>query len=286
MPVQHTEETLIAEAVQAALRGCDAILEVYRGEFDVELKADDSPLTLADRRSHDIITGILGERFPDVPVLSEEGAHAPYETRGGWRSLWVVDPLDGTREFVKRNGEFTVNIALVRGNRPVGGVIAVPVREEVFVAAGGRAARFTRGQIETEEWDLSGSLDGAACLPSSQTERSRGLRVVASRSHLDEETSAFIERLRSHYGSVELVAAGSARKLCLIAEGVADVYPRFAPTMEWDTAAGQALVEAAGGTLVTTTDRKPMRYNRRDLVNSGFVAVAPGRDASTIFGLI
>ena len=276
------------QAVFAARKASEVILEVYAEEFGVDLKEDESPLTMADRRAHQTITALLEERFPGIPVLSEEGKAIPYRARRDWEWLWIVDPLDGTKEFVKRNGEFTVNIALVRNGTVRAGVVALPVSGEVYAAFDNQAWKLADPVPDgvADATPGQGLLAGARALPLARRGNGGCLQVVASRSHLNDETKGFVERLRGEFGCVDLVAAGSARKLCLIAEGTADVYPRFAPTMEWDTAAGQALVEAAGGSLVSVPDFVPLDYNRECLVNPGFLVVAPGRDPAEIQKLI
>jgi len=237
-------------------------MRVYDGDVQVTFKSDDSPLTLADRRSHAVIEDAL--RVTGIPILSEEGAEIPFEERRGWTRLWIVDPLDGTKEFVKRNGEFTVNIALVEDGYPVLGVIYVPVTGTLYFAAQGLGA-----------WKATAPLSSdirrnAARLPLA-VGHDRPLRIVASRSHLSAETGAFIREEEERKGKVELVSMGSSLKICLVAEGSADMYPRFAPTMEWDTAAGQAIAEAAGRTLVEYRTGTRMRYNKEQLRNDWFL---------------
>ena len=282
--------TYLATAVRAALPAADAIMRIYEeGGWDVEEKADKSPLTRADREAHEVIVEVLERETPEVPILSEEGAHLPFETRKGWKRLWVVDPLDGTKEFLSRNGEFTVNIALVEDGTPVVGVVAVPALDTWYVAAaGGGAFRASREELDQAATaaDPLGSLAAHATRAGSSRRRARraaeaAARVVASRSHLNAETEAFIEKLRARHGEVELVQAGSAVKLCRVAEGAADYYPRLAPTMEWDTAAGDAVVREAGGRVLQaaadgTSDGVPLVYNKEDLHNPYFVAVAKG----------
>lgn len=258
--------------VPVAVRAATAIMTVYRGAFTVERKLDDSPLTQADLESQRIIVEGLEKLAPGVPVLAEESAQAPWAERRAWRELWVVDPLDGTREFVKRNDEFAINIALVVKHEPVLGLVAVPAKGSVYVgAAGSGAYRLladgTRSRIQV----------APPAVP---------LRVVGSRSHRSPRLAAYLARLPPH----ELLGVGSAVKFCLLAEGSADLYPRFGPTSEWDTAAGQALLEAAGG-QVTRMDGHRLRYNcRESLINGDFVAftqpgvlpepsVAPGAHA-------
>lgn len=245
-------EAVIALAQAAAAR----ILAVYGTAFDVERKDDDSPLTAADLASHHCIVDGLSRLTPGIPVLSEESAASvPLATRRAWRRLWLVDPLDGTREFVKRNGEFTVNIALVEDGVATFGVIQQPVTGVLWHGAQGRGAHRRQG----------GADNPIAC----RAPATAPLRVAASRSHRDPRTEAFIARI----GAVEPLAQGSSLKFCRMAEGALDVYPRFAPTSEWDTAAGQAIVEAAGGVVVDPRAR-PLRYNLRDtLLNGDFVAL-------------
>lgn len=281
---QADAHTYLATAVRAALPASDAIMRIYEeGNWNVEEKADKSPLTRADREAHDVIVEVLERETPDIPILSEEGAHLPFETRAGWKRLWVVDPLDGTKEFLSRNGEFTVNVALVEDGAPVLGVVAVPALDTWYVAAfGGGAYRASREELD----QAVAAADPIAGLVARGVRLEAGagkdvVRVVASRSHLNAETEAFIEKLRGRHGEVELVQAGSAVKLCRVAEGAADYYPRLAPTMEWDTAAGDAVVREAGGRVLEaaadgTSDGAPLTYNKEDLHNPYFVAVAKG----------
>jgi len=234
------------------------ILDVYEREFKVEHKEDRSPLTEADRVAHEIITTQLEVLTPDIPVLSEESAAVNYDTRAGWKRFWLVDPLDGTKEFINRNGEFTVNIALIEGNRPVLGVVYVPVPALTYFACAGQGAYKQRG-----EWAIQPTrvrrFDGGKPI------------VVASRSHAGKETEVFLKNIGEH----DIVSMGSALKLCLVAEGAADVYPRLGPTMEWDTAAAQCVVEAAGG-RVTDLNRKPLAYNTPSLLNPSFLVSGAG----------
>ena len=231
-----------------------AIMKIYDGGFTVQHKEDDSPLTLADLESQRVILEGLKRITPNVPVLSEESAAAPWAERQTWRELWVVDPLDGTREFVKRNGEFTVNIALVVDHEPVLGVVSAPAQGLVFWGAQGVGA-FTEHR-------------GGKRTPIHTTAPQRPLRVIGSRSHASKETAAYLEKVAEHV----LTGVGSSLKFCLLAEGKADLYPRFGPTSEWDTAAGQAVLQAAGG-RVTRSDGHPMRYNcRESILNGDFIA--------------
>ncbi len=244
-------------AIEAAIEAGERILEIYNdpaADFEVERKADNSPLTKADRAAHLQIVQILEPL--QIPILSEEGRGVPYEERCEWSRLWIVDPLDGTKEFIKRNGEFTVNIALVEGGVPVMGVIYVPVTGELYYGDREEGAFKVVDSVETK-------------LPV-KCEREEYI-VVASRSHLSQETTNFIESLRTDHPTIEMVSKGSSLKICLVAEGAADVYPRYAPTMEWDTAAGDAILRAAGGVLTLVDSEQPLVYNKVDLLNPYFV---------------
>ena len=242
----------------------DAILSVYARDFSVETKDDDSPLTQADLASHRIIVEGLRRLAPDIPVLSEEDDDIPWDARRQWSRHWLVDPLDGTREFVKKNGEFTVNIALIEDGRPVLGVVFAPVTDYLLHAEAGVGAFLReRGQ------DMPLQTRRPATSP---------LRVAASRSHLDERTAAALARM----GDTERHGLGSSLKFCRIAEGSIDVYPRFGPTSEWDTAAAQCVLEAAGG-AVLRLDGTPLDYNRKEnILNPFFIALGdtslPWRD--------
>lgn len=244
-------------AILAAEEGAKAILEVYHSEdFQAEAKGDNSPLTLADRKAHAVIALIL--EATNLPVLSEEGRDIPFETRKDWPYFWMVDPLDGTKEFIKRNGEFTVNIALIHHNTPILGVVAVPVTGEVFYASKGHGAFVKRdGRVAPLPKRNAWQLDAP------------GLRVVASRSHMNEETQQFIDKLNQPV----LVSKGSSLKFMLLAEGKADVYPRYAPTMEWDTAAAHAVVNEAGLKVLQSGTEDELRYNKENLLNPHFLVM-------------
>ena len=242
--------------IELARRAGDAILEVYGTEFEVTEKDDASPLTRADLAAHRIITRGLDRRDPHTPVISEEGGLPDFELRRGWSRYWLVDPLDGTKEFVSRNGEFTVNIALVEDHRPVFGVVHVPVSGVTYVGEAGRGAVRIVGDAAPEPIRVSDETPARA-------------RVVGSRSHASDAVSDWLAAIGEH----ELVPMGSSLKFCVVAEGGADVYPRLGPTSEWDTAAAQAVVEAAGGRVVTT-DGKPLAYNTKaDILNPHFVVI-------------
>ncbi len=250
-------EQVIALARQAG----QAILAVYERAFSVQEKDDRSPLTEADLAAHRCIVAGLAALAPQLPVLSEESAAIPYATRRTWRRYWLVDPLDGTKEFIKRNGEFTVNIALVEDGVPVFGVVHVPVSGITYVGQAGSGA-------------FREDADGQRHPLRVTARRQTPLRVVGSRSHAGESLLAFLARVGPH----EIVSMGSSLKLCLVAEGRADVYPRLGPTSEWDTAAAQAVVEAAGG-RVTDTALRPLRYNTKDSLLNPHFMVFGDRDA-------
>lgn len=249
---------LLTLALDAARRAGEAIMEIYRSpesDWQVERKADNSPLTLADRQAHAVIARALAPT--GIPVLSEEGAHAPWATRRAWTRLWVVDPLDGTKEFIRRNGQFTVNIALVEAGRPRLGVVVVPATGMAYY-----------GTEEDGAWRAAAGEEPVR-LPRKEAERP--FTVVASASHMSPETAACIDRLREAHPDLRLVSAGSSLKLCLVAEGTADVYPRFAPTMEWDTAAGHAVALAAGRSVRDARTGQALTYNKEDLHNPWFI---------------
>jgi 3'(2'), 5'-bisphosphate nucleotidase len=235
------------------------ILEVYAaGAVASTAKADDSPLTAADLRAHRLIVQRLGELTPELPVLSEEAAEVPFAVRSQWRGYWLVDPLDGTREFLSRNGEFTVNIALIEGHAPALGVVHVPVTDTTYRGLPGAGAWRERAGAPAQRIRVAARSTAP-------------LRVVGSRSHRGDSLDAFLERVGRH----ELLAIGSSLKFCRVAEGAADVYPRLGPTSEWDTAAAHAVLLAAGGG-VSALDGTPLGYNTRErLLNPFFVAFGP-----------
>ena len=244
------------------------ILDVYDQAFSVETKADDSPLTKADRRSHQVIMAGLRKAYGEFPVLSEEGSVIPYAERKDWSSFFLVDPLDGTKEFIRKNGEFTVNIALIEHGYPVLGVIYAPALDAFYFGRSGLGAFKLENASRADLADDDALIEQSACLP--LVEPGDVVKVVASRSHMSEETESFIEELRKAH-QVDVVSAGSSLKFCLVAEGKADYYPRFAPTMEWDTGAGQAIVEAAGGKVTRYGDHERFYYNRENLKNGWFL---------------
>lgn len=265
--------SLLVDAVIAAKKAGDAIVEVYGSVFNVEQKEDRSPLTLADRRSHEIIAGQLTSRQAGkLPLLSEEGRDIPYIERKEWGYYWLVDPLDGTKEFIKKNGEFTVNIALMYKDRPVMGVVLLPVKDILYFAAE-KTGAFKISDTSLIDNRLSSSelLGKALRLPIKAEKSERTFTAIASRSHMSDETSAYLDTLKKEHGGIRTISAGSSLKFCLVAEGTADIYPRFAPTMEWDTAAGQAVVEQAGGAVIQYETGNPLRYNKENLLNPWFI---------------
>ena len=245
---------LLEPVTRLAREAAQKILAIYDSEFAVEEKDDRSPLTEADLASHNAIIAGLEELTPGLPVLSEESSQLPYAQRSLWQRYWLVDPLDGTREFIKRNGEFTVNIALIEGGVPVLGVVQVPVSGVCYFACRGQ------GAFKEEP--------GKGAQPIRVRKLPEGpVMVVGSRSHRGDSLNRFLENLGEH----EMVGMGSSLKLCLVAEGIADIYPRLGLTSEWDTAAAQCVVEQAGG-HVTDTDMQPLRYNTKDsLLNPHFL---------------
>lgn len=245
------------EITSLAVRAGEEIMKVYSREFSVEYKEDSSPLTEADTASHRVIAEGLAALFPQIPVISEEGEEIPWDERKPFKSFWLVDPLDGTKEFIKRNGEFTVNIALIEGSSPVLGVIYVPAKGVLYYGEKGKGAfKQVRGGIPVK-------LGRYLLEPGSP------VRAVVSRSH----SSAGVEEFLKAYDVSSTVEAGSSLKFCLVAEDTADLYPRFNPTWEWDTAAGHAIAEAAG-CLVAMPDGSPLTYNKESLKNPGFVVSA------------
>ena len=248
---------LIEPVVAIAHEAGDAILEVYATDFDVQAKDDDSPLTKADMASHTVIDAGLRSLTPDIPIISEESGLPDFEERGQWPVYWLVDPLDGTKEFVNRNGEFTVNIALIEGNRPIFGVVHVPVQNKTYTGCEGVGAA-----VREDGASRSIRVAGKSGSP---------VRVVGSRSHRGASLDAYLAKL----GDVEMLPMGSSLKFCVVAEGGADIYPRLGPTSEWDTAAAQAVVEQAGG-AVLELDGSPLAYNAKaDILNPHFLVRGP-----------
>ena len=255
-------------AIQAAIEAGRSILEIYgEKDFGVEKKADHSPLTIADKKSHDIIAAALKET--GIPILSEEGKDIPYMNRSWWSTFWLVDPLDGTKEFIKRNGEFTVNIALVKEGRASFGVVYAPVLNYLFIGDPKRGAHLCRDEKHFSQ-PLDYLLQFSERLPIAEPDE-KHYRVVASRSHYNDETKAFVEAMDTKGKKVSLLNRGSSLKLCMVATGEADLYPRLGPTMEWDTAAAHAVVKAAGKNVYRFDNGRELQYNKENLLNPYFV---------------
>jgi 3'(2'), 5'-bisphosphate nucleotidase len=266
--------TLLYKAIIASVEAGKEILSVYDTNFNVEYKEDHTPLTQADQLASNKIIELLAPT--QIPVLSEEGEHFVFDKRKDLDHLWIVDPLDGTKEFVKRNGEFTVNIALVKDKKPVIGVIYSPVFKDIYFACLGLGSFKIDRHMFIPVLETLGDLSLHALLEKARqlplvTQR-EGYIVVGSRSHMSSETYTHIADLKLHHDKVEIVNTGSSIKMCWVAEGLADEYPRFGPTMEWDTAAGQAILENAGCELIDMITNKAMEYNRPELKNNWFVA--------------
>lgn len=266
---QETLTDLLSTAIHASIEAGIAVMEVYdSGGLKTNLKEDQSPLTVADLRSHAVISSGLKET--GYPILSEEGGDIPYDERKKWGNFWMIDPLDGTKEFIKRNGEFTVNIALIGYNEPVLGVVYLPVLKRLYYAVKGWGGHRIDRIDQNKPVQAPGKLvERSISLPDER--EGKTTRVVASRSHLSPETKEFIGQLEQRNEKIELLSAGSSLKLCLIAEGRADVYPRLGPTMEWDIAAGHIIITESGGT-VRKLDGTFLKYNKPDLLNPWFVA--------------
>jgi 3'(2'), 5'-bisphosphate nucleotidase len=275
-PYQLNDHLLTA--LLASKKAGLAILKVYKQDFDVSYKEDHSPLTLADQRSHDIIVDHLTDSSgKSLPILSEEGKGIEY--------FWLIDPLDGTKEFIKRNGEFTVNIALIYQHRPILGVIYAPVNNVFYFASDGfgsyrlkndNAFELLEGkasEIERESVlkEIIKQSDRLPCYDKPLDTHDSQFVIVGSRSHPSKEFEAFVKTMRKQHSKVEVISSGSSLKLCLVAEGRADIYPRLGPTMEWDTAAGQAIVEQANGSVLNYETGEPLQYNKKNLLNSWFI---------------
>ena len=256
---------LLKIAINASIEGGHAIMKVYASDFEVEKKEDESPLTLADKNCNEVIEKFLTKT--NIPILSEEGAKISFEERKQWEYSWLVDPLDGTKEFVKRNGEFTVNIAMIHNGSPIMGVIYVPVKEELYFGMEGL------GSYKVSKNSVIDSLDNLVFqskkLPIDYT---RDMYVVVgSRSHMSTETEEFFEDKKKVHAKVEVMTVGSSLKICMVAEGKADAYPRYAPTMEWDTGAGHAIAKFAGFSVKKYNSSEDVVYNKEELLNPWFL---------------
>jgi 3'(2'), 5'-bisphosphate nucleotidase len=244
-----------------ALQAGDAIMEIYNRDFSVETKNDKSPLTEADRKSNEIILEGLKKHYPAISFISEETKQTAYDERKKWSRLWLIDPLDGTKEFIKKNGEFTVNIALIENGEPVLGVVYAPAFQTGYVGVKAQGAFTFSKNSKVFTPIQAGAHYGSL----------NKINVVGSRSHLSDETLQFVEDLKAAGKEVDFVSSGSSLKFCLVAEGKADVYPRFGPTMEWDTAAAHAVVLYAGKQVLKYPERTPLTYNKENLLNPWFI---------------
>lgn len=250
---------LIREMAEIVRRASDEVMSIYARPIEVSLKEDDSPLTAADMASHHCMVSALEALTPQWPIVSEESGLADLSERRQWQRYWLIDPLDGTKEFVDRNGEFTVNLALIENNRPTLGVVGVPARQQLYLGDVLSAS--------AQRWDQEGEHNLRA------RRFSGALTIVASRRHGGAALEGALKRLEADFGALDLRSVGSALKICLLAEGQADLYPRLAPTSEWDIAAAQAVLEAAGG-VITQRNGEPLQYNKESILNPEFIAAA------------
>ena len=242
-----------------AKKAGDEIMKIYQQDFEVDYKKDKSPLTKADIHSNEVIVKNLENLYPDIPILSEENKEIPYQIRKNWEYFWLIDPLDGTKEFVKKNGEFTVNMALIHKDIPVLGVIYAPALGILYYAQKDRGAFKQEKNKRPQRLPIYNHIHNDI------------LKVIVSKSHYNQETKEFVDNLKNQYEKIEFINIGSSLKFCLIAEGKADIYPRLALTMEWDTAAGQAVVEEAGGEVVKFKMKTSLKYHKEDLLNPWFI---------------
>ena len=237
-----------------------SILDIYNDENkfnNIEIKKDNSPLTLADKASNNIICSSLKKLYPDIPILSEEGTTIDYYERKKWKNFWLIDPLDGTKEFIKRNGEFTVNIALIKDSKPILGVVYAPVLDITWYGSKDIGSFKIEGDSNSKKINVINSIDD-----------NKNIKIVSSRSH---SNSPKLEEYTSQFKKFELIKMGSSIKICLVADGSAHYYPRFGPTMEWDTAAAHAIVKYAGGNILNINSKLELRYNKENLLNPGFL---------------
>ena len=257
----HYKDIDVSALIELARKAGEEIMEVYSSDFAVETKDDQSPLTQADKKSNAVIIDGLTRLYPAIPYISEETKLLPYWERKNWTTCWLIDPLDGTKEFIKKNGEFTVNIALIEEGVPVLGVVHVPAQGVTYVGVKGIGAfKYEAGSNESKP--ISNNTH--------YSEKAKVI-VVASRSHLTDETLQFVENLKKQGKEVDFLSSGSSLKFCLVAEGKADIYPRFGPTMEWDTAAAHAVARYAGKEVINYETKLPLTYNRENLLNPWFI---------------
>ncbi len=273
----HT--TLANIALKAALEASAAIMNVYSGRIISEEKADGSPITLADKKANAIITGHLQKTA--IPVVSEEAEIPDHHVRLSWPGYWLVDPLDGTKEFIGRNDEFTVNIALIADGVPVIGVITAPALQMAWVAAKGERPRKIRISTGIDLPDPDGGLHGDFF--EKRLQPGDAVKVAVSRSHLDPETTSLVRKLERVHSGLTMHPKGSSLKFCDLAEGLATIYPRYTPTFEWDTAAGHAILNASGGELFDLNTRQPLRYTKKELINPPLIAFANKEESGKFF---
>lgn len=259
----NLEDLKMNELIQISIEAGQEIMKIYVKDFNVELKADESPLTEADKAANSVIVNALKDLYPNIPIISEENKLLEYEERKDWEWCWLVDPLDGTKEFIKKNGEFTVNIALIHQQTIVAGVVFVPATNKVFYAIKGQGAFLIENGSDPQLLRIRPLAEDGI------------LKVVGSRSHNSKEVDEYVAELRKSYSEIEFVAAGSSLKFCLISEGKADVYPRLAPTMEWDTGAGQIVASEAGAEVLRFPEMTPLDYNKENLLNPHFIVLHP-----------
>ncbi len=255
------EDINLERLVEIARKAGDEIMKIYVRDFSVEIKSDNSPLTEADKKSNAVILDALTKSYPGIPFISEETKHTSFAERKNWERYWLIDPLDGTKEFIKKNGEFTVNIALIKNGKPVVGIVYAPALNKMYYAAEGIGA-FTYN-VTTNKFEPIANH--------THYSEKKNVVVVASRSHLTDETLQFVERLKAMGKEVTFISSGSSLKFCLVAEGKADVYPRFGPTSEWDTAAAQAVAICAGKKVIDFQTKEALKYNKEILLNPYFI---------------
>jgi len=259
---------LLEISIKASIEAGFNTLEYYNDKIDVKYKSDQSPLTLADISSHNTIIKYLNET--NLPILSEEGASIKYIDRKDWETFWLIDPLDGTKEFIKKNGEFTINIALIKNGSPIMGVVYAPVLQTLYFASENTGSfKAEKIDLSCTNKDLTEIVNLSSKIP--QKEKRNTYYVVGSRSHLNNETQKYFDFLKNKYNEIKIISKGSSLKICMVAEGSADEYPRFGPTMEWDTAAGHAIVKYAGKTLTNNETKNELNYNKENLLNPYFI---------------
>ena len=256
---------LLEVSINASIKGGYTIMDVYQSDFPFEIKEDNSPLTLADKKCNQVIENVL--THTNIPILSEEGSRITYEKRKKWTYFWLVDPLDGTKEFIKKNGEFTVNIALIYNGSPIMGVVYIPVKKELYFAMQGLGSY--KVKINSVISNLDNLLLEADKLPIDY--KRDNYVIVGSRSHMSVETKDFFKQKKKEHRDVAILEVGSSLKLCMVAEGKADVYPRYSPTMEWDTAAGHAIVKYSGFSVKKYNSSDDIVYNKKNLINPWFL---------------